>query len=122
MPTIEGVGGRTADVIHLVGGGSAIPLLRRMCASVCERPVLAGPVEATVVGNAIVQAVAAGVLDRWRTDGCWSSGPSTVAHVTPAPMLDSGRAPEPALRRRDAVTTDPIDEARTTSSAWNSTW
>jgi rhamnulokinase len=62
VATIERVGGVHADVIHLVGGGAAIPLLRRLCASACQRPVLAGPVEATVVGNAIVQAVAQGVL------------------------------------------------------------
>jgi rhamnulokinase len=60
---IEGVRGRPAPVIHLVGGGSSIPLLRRLCASACECPVMAGPAEATVVGNAIVQAVAAGVLE-----------------------------------------------------------
>jgi rhamnulokinase len=60
--TIERVRGRPAELIHLVGGGSSIPLLRRLCASACECPVVAGPAEATVVGNAIVQAVAAGVL------------------------------------------------------------
>jgi rhamnulokinase len=33
-------------------------VLRRLCASACDRPVVAGPVEATVVGNALVQAIA----------------------------------------------------------------
>ena len=50
-------------VIHLVGGGSAIDLLGRLTASACDRPVRCGPAEATVVGNGLVQAVAAGVLD-----------------------------------------------------------
>ncbi len=63
VATIERVTGTAAERIHLVGGGAAIGLLGRLCASVCERPVHAGPVEATVIGNAIVQAVAAGVLD-----------------------------------------------------------
>ena len=63
VATIERLSGVEATTIHLIGGGSAIPLLRRLCASACERPVLAGPAEATVVGNAVVQAVAAGVLE-----------------------------------------------------------
>jgi rhamnulokinase len=62
LQTIEIAAGIEAAVIHLVGGGAAIPLLSRLCASACERPVLAGPVEATVTGNALVQAVAAGAL------------------------------------------------------------
>lgn len=62
VQTIERVVGFEAEVIHLVGGGSSIPLLRRLCASACGRPVIAGPSEATVVGNALVQAVASGDL------------------------------------------------------------
>ena len=62
VATIESVAGVDAEVVHLVGGGSAIPLLRRLAASACGRPVLAGPVEATVVGNALVQATADGML------------------------------------------------------------
>ena len=62
VATIERVAGFEAEVIHLVGGGSSIPLLRELCASACGRPVLAGPAEATVVGNAIVQAIAGGAL------------------------------------------------------------
>ena len=62
VSTIERVAGFEAEVIHLVGGGSSIPLLQRLCASACDRPVLAGPAEATVVGNALVQAVASGAL------------------------------------------------------------
>jgi rhamnulokinase len=62
VSTIERVAGFEAEVIHLVGGGSSIPLLRELCASACERPVLAGPAEATVAGNAIVQAIAGGTL------------------------------------------------------------
>ena len=74
VATIERLSGVEATTIHLIGGGSAIPLLRRLCASACERPVLAGPAEATVVGNAVVQAVAAGVLGEWRRAVSSSSG------------------------------------------------
>ncbi len=51
-----------AEVIHLVGGGALNELLARLCASACERPVLVGPAEATVVGNALVQAIADGAV------------------------------------------------------------
>ena len=37
-------------------------LLVRLCASACDRPVLVGPAEATVVGNALVQAIADGTI------------------------------------------------------------
>ncbi len=60
--TIEMITGRPAEVIHFVGGGSSNTLLARLAASACERPVLCGPVEATIVGNALVQAIADGVI------------------------------------------------------------
>jgi rhamnulokinase len=60
--TIETLSGRPAEVIHLVGGGSSNALLARLTASACERRVLCGPVEATVVGNALVQAISDGVV------------------------------------------------------------
>jgi rhamnulokinase len=61
--TIESITGRHAEVVHLVGGGSSNGLLALLTASACERPVLCGPVEATVVGNALVQAIADGALE-----------------------------------------------------------
>lgn len=47
--------GRAVDVIHVVGGGSQNTLLCRRLAEVSGRPVLAGPVEATALGNVLVQ-------------------------------------------------------------------
>jgi rhamnulokinase len=66
--TLEGLeailGGRLG-VIHVVGGGSQNELLNQMTADACGRPVLAGPVEATAIGNLLTQAIAAGrVVDR----------------------------------------------------------
>ncbi len=88
VATIERVSGRPAERIHLVGGGSAIPLLRRLCASVCERPVLAGPSEATVVGNAIVQATATGALADVAHGRRLVERALAVDQVTPEPVLD----------------------------------
>jgi rhamnulokinase len=54
--------GRPVDVVHMVGGGSQNALLCRLTADACGRPVVAGPVEATALGNVLVQARAHGVL------------------------------------------------------------
>jgi rhamnulokinase len=50
------------DVVHLVGGGSQNQLLCRLTAEATGLPVLAGPVEATALGNVLVQARAHGDL------------------------------------------------------------
>ena len=54
--------GRDVEVVHLVGGGARNTLLCQLTADACGRPVLAGPVEAAALGNALVQARAGGVL------------------------------------------------------------
>jgi rhamnulokinase len=55
--------GTGADVLHIVGGGSQNTLLCRLTADATELPVMAGPVEATVAGNVLVQALARGFLN-----------------------------------------------------------
>lgn len=52
--------GRTVEVVHVVGGGARNALLCRLTADACGLPVVAGPVEATAIGNALVQARAHG--------------------------------------------------------------
>jgi rhamnulokinase len=52
--------GRTASVVHIVGGGARNALLCQLTADACELPVLAGPAEATALGNALIQARAHG--------------------------------------------------------------
>jgi len=44
------------EAVHIVGGGSRNQLLNSFTASACGRPVISGPVEATVFGNLLVQA------------------------------------------------------------------
>ncbi|MEC7557341.1 MAG: rhamnulokinase family protein, partial [Planctomycetota bacterium] len=63
LEQIESLTGETSEVIHVVGGGSQNGLLNQFTADACGRPVIAGPVEATVLGNVLVQARADGALD-----------------------------------------------------------
>jgi rhamnulokinase len=54
---LEELSGKRIEVIHVVGGGSQNALLNQFTADACNRPVLAGPVEATAIGNVLVQAI-----------------------------------------------------------------
>jgi rhamnulokinase len=60
--------GVDVEVIHIVGGGANNELLCQLTADACGRPVLAGPVEAAALGNALVQARALGAVDGGLTD------------------------------------------------------
>ncbi|MDR2232329.1 MAG: rhamnulokinase [Tannerella sp.] len=54
------------DKLHVIGGGSQNALLNQLTANAIRKPVLAGPSEATAIGNCLMQAKAAGlVADRW---------------------------------------------------------
>ncbi|MFF2318944.1 rhamnulokinase family protein [Arthrobacter sp. NPDC058097] len=57
----ERLAGVSADVVHIVGGGSQNALLCQLTAEATGKCVIAGPVEATALGNVLVQARAAGV-------------------------------------------------------------
>jgi rhamnulokinase len=57
----ELVGGRI-ETIHIVGGGTQNRQLCQMAADACRRRVVAGPIEATAIGNVMMQAVSAGVV------------------------------------------------------------
>ena len=56
----QSLAGRHADVVHVVGGGSRNELLCQLTADALGLPVIAGPAEATALGNALVQARALG--------------------------------------------------------------
>lgn len=59
---LEELVGNRIDTIHIVGGGVNNRLLCQMTADACDRIVVAGPVEATAIGNVMMQAVALGKL------------------------------------------------------------
>jgi rhamnulokinase len=62
LERLEELLGRRLEVIHVVGGGSQNTLLCQLTADACNRPVLAGPVEATAIGNLLVQAMGLGLV------------------------------------------------------------
>ncbi len=62
LEMLESLLGRKLAVIHLVGGGSRNEVLNQFVADATGRPVVAGPTEATALGNILVQAIGSGAL------------------------------------------------------------
>jgi rhamnulokinase len=62
LAALEDLMGHRLDPIRIVGGGSRNGLLCQLTADACGRRVVAGPVEATALGNILVQAIATGHL------------------------------------------------------------
>jgi rhamnulokinase len=62
LTALESVVGRDLKVIRIVGGGSRNRLLCQFTADACQRLVVAGPAEATALGNLMMQAIAVGQL------------------------------------------------------------
>lgn len=60
---LETLRGRKLDRIRIVGGGCQNALLNQLCADACDLPVIAGPVEASVLGNLSAQMIALGMLE-----------------------------------------------------------
>jgi rhamnulokinase len=62
LERLEAAAQRDVKTIHVIGGGCRNALLCQLTADITGREVLAGPVEATALGNVLVQARAAGEL------------------------------------------------------------
>lgn len=62
LRSLEEITGTPIEIIHIIGGGSQNDLLNQFTADACTRPVLAGPVEATALGNLLIQARACGEI------------------------------------------------------------
>lgn len=71
LRSLEKLTRKRLHIIRVVGGGSRNPMLCQMIADACNRPVMAGPAEATSLGNIAVQALAtghiSGVSEAWAT-------------------------------------------------------
>lgn len=62
LEKLEEIRGRRLETIHIVGGGSQNRLLDQFAADATGRQVVTGPIEATAIGNVLMQAVACGYL------------------------------------------------------------
>jgi rhamnulokinase len=62
LQKIERLVGHKIERLHIVGGGSKDALLNQFSANALQIPVLAGPVEATAIGNLLIQAISLGHL------------------------------------------------------------
>jgi rhamnulokinase len=62
LESLETLLGRKLEFIHIVGGGSRNRLLNQFVADATGRTVIAGPSEATAMGNILIQAMGAGEL------------------------------------------------------------
>jgi rhamnulokinase len=85
---LETLTGDAVDTIHIVGGGANNALLCQLTADATGRTVLAGPDEATALGNALIQAQALGLI---------APGPEArraVARASARPRRYEPRGPE----------------------------
>ncbi|WP_203433874.1 rhamnulokinase [Jiangella asiatica] len=85
--------GSRVDVVHLVGGGANNTLLCQLTADATGLPVVAGPVEATALGNLLVQALGAGTADELVAVRAMSAASSRTARYEPrgSPAVETAR-------------------------------
>ena len=63
IEALEELSGQKITHIRIVGGGSQNRLLNQFTADACNRTVITGPIEATALGNIMMQAIATGHID-----------------------------------------------------------
>jgi sugar (pentulose or hexulose) kinase len=99
LADLQRVTGRRFDRVHMVGGGVRAGLLNGLTAAATGLPAVAGPIEATAIGNAITQFIALGVLPSWQEGRrlVARSFPPVVSEPHPLPGLDE------AVRRFDRL-------------------
>jgi rhamnulokinase len=60
---LETLIGQKIETLHIVGGGTHNQLLNQLTADAVQRMVVTGPVEATAIGNVLIQALALGHIE-----------------------------------------------------------
>jgi rhamnulokinase len=85
LQSLEKLTGRHLDSIRVVGGGSLNQFLCQMIADVCDRPVVCGPVEASALGNVMLQAVATGHLQNVNAGRAAIAGSLECVSLIPRP-------------------------------------
>ncbi|MFD1734548.1 rhamnulokinase family protein [Deinococcus malanensis] len=91
LTQLEAVTGNSISTLHVVGGGSQIRLLNQLIADASGCTVIAGPVEATLIGNLLVQAEACGRIPQ--------GGVRDVVRASEAVLTHRQQTVVPAERR-----------------------
>jgi len=84
LASIEELVGHRIEQLHIVGGGSQNELLNQFAANALQIPVLAGPVEATALGNVLIQAIALGEVGSLEAARAIVRSSFAVKHFQPA--------------------------------------
>ena len=84
LADLDTLTGQAPETLHVVGGGAYNDLLNQLTADACGVPVVAGPAEATALGNVLVQARALGALPDGTTVRDAVRAHSTLRTYTPA--------------------------------------
>lgn len=80
---LEQLVGRSMNTIHMVGGGVQNKLLCQFTADACQKPVVAGPIEATAIGNVMMQAIGTGRLSSIQEARQLLRGAPDIEHYQP---------------------------------------
>ena len=92
--------GQPLHGVHVVGGGSQNDFLNQATASATGLPVRAGPVEATAIGNLLVQAIADGVFADLDAARRFVAGATEVRTFEPRARERWGRCRRAAMERK----------------------
>ncbi len=65
LAELEKATGKAYAALNIIGGGTQDRLLMSEAASAIQRPVVAGPIEATAIGNILAQAITIGAVRDW---------------------------------------------------------
>jgi rhamnulokinase len=84
LERLQAASGRAITTLHVIGGGARNALLCQLTADITRREVLAGPVEATALGNVLVQARAAGELGSLADMRAVAAASAQVIHYQPS--------------------------------------
>lgn len=85
---IESVTGKKIERLHIIGGGANNKMMNQLTANAIGIPVLAGPTEATAIGNIMMQAKAAGVAGSLADIRKIVRNSFEVLRFEPSPKLD----------------------------------
>lgn len=98
IKVLENLCSRSFKKVHIIGGGSQNKLLMQCAADLMGRDVLAGPVEATAIGNIVAQALASGVISSLQ------GARKLIASSFPLEKFKpSQQIPEDLIKKKEAI-------------------